>query len=156
MDQSLRQRLDDLQTDYAHIVDDDRLEEWPAFFVEDGSYKIVTRENHQQDLPMGILYCNTRGMMSDRVLALRTANIFEPHTYSHILSRSRYEDIGDGCVRGRTNFQVIRTMEDGQMDLFAAGKYLDVIDISGAALKFKERLVVIESRRIDVLLCFPL
>ena len=156
MDNNLRQRLDDLQTDYTHVIDDDRLEEWPGYFIEDSIYKIVTRENHQQDLPMGIFYCNSRGMMSDRVLALRTANIFEPHTYCHILSRSRYEESGDGSVTGRTNFQVIRTMEDGHMDLFIAGKYLDLIAVSGATLQFKKRLVVIESRRIDVLLCFPL
>ena len=156
IDPALRQRLDDLQTDYAHSVDDDDLEAWPGFFAEDGRYKIVTRENHEAGLPMGILYCDSRGMMSDRVLALRTANIFEPHTYAHLLSRSRYRSNGDGLIHGRTNFQVTRTMEHGQMDLFAVGKYLDVIDASGDAPVFRDRLVVIESRQIDVLLCYPL
>lgn len=155
-DPALRLRLDDLQTDYAHAVDDDRLEEWPGFFREDGAYKIVTRENHLAGLPMGIIYCDSRGMMSDRVLALRTANIFEPHSYCHVIGRSRYAEAADGAVHGRTNFQVTRTMENGQMDLFAVGKYLDRIDVSGAAPRFAERLVVIESRRIDVLLCYPL
>lgn len=156
LEPALRKRLDDLQTDYAHAIDDDRLEAWPGFFREACVYKIVTRENHQAGMPMGILYCNSRGMLSDRVLALRTANIYEPHTYCHLLSRSRYEDAGGGCVAGRTNFQVIRTMEDGEMSLFAAGKYLDRIDISGPELKFAERLIVLESRRIDVLLGIPL
>lgn len=152
----LRQRLDDLQTDYAHAVDDDDLEAWPEFFRADSVYKIVTRENHLAGLPMGILYCNSQGMMRDRVMALRTANIFEPHTHSHLLSRSRYAAGDNGEVTGRTNFQVVRTMEHGQMDLFAVGKYLDRIDISGDAPRFKERLVVLESRQIDVLLCYPL
>ena len=155
-DAELRQRLDDLQTDYAHTVDDDDLEAWPRFFAEDATYKIVSRENHEAGLPMGVLYCNSRGMMSDRVLALRTANIFEPHTHCHLLSRSRYGRAADGLIHGRTNFQVVRTMQDGQMDLFAVGKYLDRIDASDATLRFKERLVVLESRRIDVLLCYPL
>jgi len=152
----LRQRLDDLQTDYVHAVDDDDLEAWPEFFQVDGVYKIVTRENHAAGLPMGILYCNSQGMMRDRVMALRTANIFEPHTHSHLLSRSRYTAGDNGDVTGRTNFQVVRTMEHGQMDLFAVGKYLDRIDISGDVPRFKERLVVLESRQIDVLLCYPL
>lgn len=155
-DMALRQKLDDLQTDYAHTVDDDELEAWPNFFTEDAVYKIVTRETHEAGLPMGILYCNSRGMLSDRVLALRTANIFEPHVNCHVISRSRYVEAGDGLVRGRTNFQVTRTMQNGQMDLFAVGKYLDLIDVSGDAPRFKERLVVIDSRRIDVLLCYPL
>ncbi len=155
-DMALRQRLDDLQTDYAHTVDDDDLEAWPAFFTEDATYKVVSRENHAAGLPMAILYCNSRGMMSDRVLALRTANIFEPHTHSHLISRSRYAHTPEGLVRGRTNFQVVRTMQDGQMDLFAVGKYLDLFDVSGAAPLFRERIAVLESRRIDVLLCYPL
>lgn len=152
----LRQRLDDLQTDYTHAVDDDDLEAWPEFFQTDGVYKIVTRENHAAGLPMGILYCNSQGMMRDRVMALRTANIFEPHTHSHLLSRGRYAAGENGEITGRTNFQVVRTMEHGQMDLFAVGKYLDRIDVSGDAPRFKERLVVLESRQIDVLLCYPL
>lgn len=155
-DPQLRQALDDLQTDYAHTVDDDDLEAWPDYFIEDATYKIVTRENHAAGLPMGILYCNSKGMLRDRVLALRTANIFEPHTHCHILSRSRYASAADGAVVGRTNFQVARTMQDGQTDLFAVGKYLDRFDVSGAAPLFQERLVVLESRRIDVLLCYPL
>lgn len=157
MTPDLRQQLDDLQTDYAHAIDDGDLEAWPGFFAEDASYKIMTRETHEAGLPMGVLYCNTRGMMSDRVLALRTANIFEPHTYCHTLSRSRYTQAADGLISGRTNFSVVRTMEDGQMDLFAVGKYLDEIrEGDDGALKFQSRLAVIESRRIDVLLVFPL
>lgn len=155
-DTSARQRLDDLQTDCAHALDDDDLEAWPGFFAEDASYRIVTRENHEAGLPMAILYCDSRGMMSDRVLALRTANIFEPHVNCHVIGRSRYVEAGDGLARGRTNFQVVRTMQSGQMDLFAVGKYLDLIDISGPKPVFKERVVVLESRRIDVLLCYPL
>ncbi len=156
MTPDLRLSLDDLQTDYAHAIDDGDLEAWPGFFTEDARYKIMTRETYEASLPMGVLYCNTRGMMSDRVLALRTANIYEPHTYCHLLSRGRYQQDADGVITGRTNFSVTRTMEDGQMDLFAVGKYLDTFAEEDGAFKFKERLAIIESRRIDVLLVFPL
>ncbi len=156
IDSDLRQRLDDLQTDYAHAIDDDDLEAWPGFFAEDGSYKIMTRETYEAGLPMGVLYCNTRGMMSDRVLALRTANIYEPHTYCHLLSRSRYAEGEGGLITGRTNFSVTRTMQDGTMDLFTVGKYLDTFVEENGSVKFKQRLAIIESRRIDVLLVFPL
>ena len=156
IDSDLRQRLDDLQTDYAHAIDDDDLEAWPGFFAEDGSYKIMTRETYEAGLPMGVLYCNTRGMMSDRVLALRTANIYEPHTYCHLLSRSRYAEGEGGLITGRTNLSVTRTMQDGTMDLFTVGKYRDTFVEENGSVKFKQRLAIIESRRIDVLLVFPL
>jgi anthranilate 1,2-dioxygenase small subunit len=150
IDADMRQRLDDLQTDYVHAIDDDKLEDWPEYFIDDSRYKIMTRETYEA------VYCNSKGMMSDRVMALRTANIYEPHTYCHLLSRARYESKADGTITGRTNFSVTRTMQDGQMDLFAVGKYLDTFVEQDGELKFSERLVIIESRRIDVLLVFPI
>ena len=56
----------------------------------------------------------------------------------------------------RSNFSVFRTMEDGATALFAIGKYLDRIEIDADGIRFKERRVVLDSRRIDVLLVMPL
>ena len=47
-------------------------------------------------------------------------------------------------------------MQNGRMETFAAGKYLDRIDLSGPAPLLAERRVVLESRRVDILLVFPL
>ena len=55
IDTALRKRLDDLQSDYAHTIDDGELEAWPKFFIEDAGYKIMTREPHEAGLPMGVL-----------------------------------------------------------------------------------------------------
>ncbi len=88
-DLALRARIEDFMLDYAHAIDDGDLHAWPRFFAEDARYKIVSRENFEAGLPMGIMYCEGAGMMRDRVLALETANIYEPHTYSHVLNRPR-------------------------------------------------------------------
>ena len=74
----MREAIEELLADYAEAIDDGALERWPAFFTEDGEYQIITRESHDAGLPIGILYCDSRGMMEDRVHALRTANIYEP------------------------------------------------------------------------------
>ena len=96
-------------------------------------------------------------MMIDRVRAFHTANIFEPHTYNHIIGYPTMSyDKATGCVISRSNFQVIRIMETGRMDLYATGKYLDVIQEEGGSLKFKERVVVLDSRNVDILLVVPL
>jgi len=101
--------------------------------------------------------CVGRGMMIDRVRAFHTANIFEPHTYNHIIGHPTMSyDKATGCVTSRSNFQVIRIMETGRMDLYATGKYLDVIQEEGGSLKFKERVVVLDSRNVDILLVVPL
>ena len=40
--------------------------------------------------------------------------------------------------------------------LFATGRYLDRIDVSRAPYRFIERLVVLDSQKIDTLLVIPL
>ena len=156
LDIDLSQRITDFLIDYAHAIDDGDMARWPEFFTKDGIYQIVTRENVEAGLPIGIMYCEGRGMMADRIMALETANIFEPHTYCHLLGPTRLEQGTGGDVRARTNFSVIRTMQDGGSETFAAGKYLDVIALEGGQPLIKERRVVIESRRVDVLLVYPL
>ncbi len=156
-DLALRARVADFMLDYAHAIDDLDLHAWPRFFTEDARYKIIIRQNFEANLPMGVMYCEGAGMMRDRVLALETANIYEPHTYSHVLSGSRLTQAPDGGLHARTNFVVTRTMQEGRMDTFAAGKYLDRIAVQpDGSLRFTERLVVLDSRRIDILLVFPL
>ena len=58
--------------------------------------------------------------------------------------------------RSHTHFIVARIMHSGETTLFATGRYLDDIDISGPDYKFRERIVVIDSDQIDTLLAIPL
>jgi anthranilate 1,2-dioxygenase small subunit len=148
--------IEELITAYAHDIDDGALEGWPNYFTEDGSYLIITRESFEAGLPMGIMYCQGRGMMADRVKAMLTANIYEAHTYCHIIGRSQISALGEEQFQVRTNFNVIRTMQDGRTESFAVGKYLDVIEGRDGKPLFKERKVVLESRRVDILLVYPL
>jgi 3-phenylpropionate/cinnamic acid dioxygenase small subunit len=60
------------------------------------------------------------------------------------------------AVVSRCNFQVVRTMEDGRMELFATGKYLDEIVLDSGSAKLKERVVVLDSRNVDILMVIPL
>src|SRR3546814_4867166 len=73
--------VNELLTRYADALDDGRVDDWPDFFVEDGIYQITTRENEAALYPVGIVYCEGRGMLLDRVKALKIANIFESHVY---------------------------------------------------------------------------
>jgi anthranilate 1,2-dioxygenase small subunit len=138
----------------AHRIDDDDLEAWPNFFAEDGMYQIISREGHDAGHKIGVMLCQGRGMMNDRIRAMRQANIFEPQRYTHILGASEFG--AHGCdVAVRTNFHVVRTMEDGASETFATGKYLDIVT-SDETPMFRERIVVLDSRRIDTLLVVPL
>ena len=155
-DLAIRLRIEALMADYIHCVDEDRLEEWPDFFTEDGLYRVTSRENYELDLPVCLIQCEGRGMFRDRISALRTANIFEPHTYCHMVSALRILESDGREHRTQSNFTVIRTMSEGDMSVFACGKYIDRIVEQRGKLKFGERTIVLDSRRIDTLLAIPI
>jgi len=149
-------RLAALNSTYAAAIDADRLEEWPGFFLEHCLYKITTADNHRRGYAAGIVYADTRAMLTDRVAALRNANIYERQTYRHIIGLPLLRDVADD-ITAETPFLVVRTMRDGRMDLFAAGVYLDRVHAGlDGTLRFAERLVICDSPRFDTLLAIPL
>jgi anthranilate 1,2-dioxygenase small subunit len=152
----LRLRVEALYAEYAQTIDDDKLEDWPGFFVEGGSYRVTTRENYSQGLSLAMVYCAGRGMMIDRISALRFANIYEPHVYCHLTSCIRVLDSSSGEIRTQGNFAVLRTMQEGDRTIFACGRTFDLIIEEEGRLRFKERLVVLDSRQVDTLLVIPL
>ena len=154
-DLALRLAVDDLYAEYAHTIDDDRLEEWPGLFTERGVYRVTPRENFDNGHALAMVYCDGRGMMADRISALRTANIYEPHVYCHVLSGVRVLARESGVIRARSNVSVMRTMQEGETMLFAVGRTFDRIVEDGGRLRFAERLVVLDSRRVDTLLVIP-
>src|SRR5256885_10372831 len=88
-DLALRLALGDLNAAYADCIDDDRLEEWPDFFVDDCRYLITDRESHAAGLRHGVIYCASRGMLIDRITTMRRVLVYEPHRYRHILGPVR-------------------------------------------------------------------
>jgi 3-phenylpropionate/cinnamic acid dioxygenase small subunit len=153
---ALLPRLSQLNAEYARAIDDDRLEDWPDFFTQDCLYKITSADNHRRGLPVGLVYADSRGMLQDRVAALREANVYERQTYRHLVGVPAILDGADGPWRAETPFLVVRIMHDGRMDLFATGRYVDLLGEDGGMLRFRERIVVCDSSRVDTLLAIPL
>jgi 3-phenylpropionate/cinnamic acid dioxygenase small subunit len=155
-DLGLRLGIDGLNAAYADCIDDDRLEEWPDFFVGDCRYLITDRESHRAGLRHGLIYCASRGMLVDRIMSLRRVLMYEPHRYRHIIGPARVDQVADGVAETRVNFLVVRIMHDGDSRLFATGRYLDRVDVSAEPFRFLERAVVLDSQKIDTLLVIPL
>lgn len=158
MEIELQCGVENLLARYVHAIDDDRLEEWPGFFIENGCYRVTTAENFDRDLPLPLLYADSRAMLRDRVIALRRANVYEAQRYRHAISSTLVERVDANTVRAISNFQVVRIMHSGESMLFASGRYLDRIRLNGddGRPQFEERIVVLDSRRVDTLLAIPL
>ncbi len=148
--------VSNLLAEYAACIDGDDLEAWPAFFTEAAHYRITTDFNHARGLPIGIIDARNRNMLEDRIASLRQANIYEPQRYRHIISAVRITGNEGDLVLAEASFVVIRTMIGGEQDLFASGRYLDKIDLSRDRPLFANKLVVLDSDKIDTLLAIPL
>src|SRR5437870_13696040 len=62
----------DLLTQYIRIVDDPRrIEEWPALFSDDAEYIVITRENHERNLPIAVIRDDSKDRIADRVTIIR-------------------------------------------------------------------------------------
>jgi anthranilate 1,2-dioxygenase small subunit len=153
---SRRIEIEKLYTDYAICLDNDALERWPDFFTEECRYRVTSAENYEAGLPLGIIYATSQDMLRDRVSALREANIYEPQRYRHLISGIRVDGESGGAFDATANFLVVRTMQDGGMILFAAGRYVDRIQHTESGWKFAQKIVVLDSRQIDTLLAIPL
>ena len=156
----LRFAVEELQNAYVHCIDDDRLEEWPDFFTDPCLYEVTTRENLDQGLPVGVIYCDSKGMLRDRVVALREANIYGPHRYRHMVSAVRVTGVKENVVTAETNYAVYRTMLDpvnyGSSELYSVGLYQDTITIGQGMARFREKRVLVDTARILSLLVTPL
>ena len=145
-----------LNAEYAATLDDDRLEDWPAFFTDDCFYRITTAQNHAQGLPAGLVYADSRQMLADRILSLRKANVYERQRYRHLLGLPLVRGRDGDTLTVETGFAVLRIVRGATTDVFASGRYLDEVVRQGDALKLRRRDVVCDSSRIDTLLAIPL
>ena len=155
-DLAIRLGIQELIGEYAERIDEDRLEEWPELFGDPCRYLVISRSNHEAGMRQGVMYAATRGMLLDRVFSIRRANLFEPHRYRHVIGPIRLKDVTGDQALVHSHFIVARIMHDGATSLFVTGRYLDRIDISAAPYRFSERIVVLDSDKIDTLLAIPL
>jgi anthranilate 1,2-dioxygenase small subunit len=145
-----------LLRDYANALDRGQLAEWPNFFAEVCSYRITTRDNESRGRPLSIMLCNNRAMLFDRIEATEKANIFEPHSYRHILSDSEVVAKTADLIRVRTGFICVRIMHSGETTLFASGEYVDEVVRENGRCRFRSKAVILDSSQIDTLIAIPL
>jgi anthranilate 1,2-dioxygenase small subunit len=154
----LQWNVANLNARYVAAIDDNKLEEWPDFFVANGSYRVTTAENFERGLPLALIYATSRAMLRDRVRSLRDANVYEAQRYRHLIGPALIGGQEGGEVRAQTSFMVARIMHTGETSIFATGRYHDriLLDTPERGEAFVEKLVILDSRLIDTLLAIPL
>lgn len=153
---TLREKIAAFQAAYIRCIDNNQLESWPDFFLPQCRYTVTTADNHRDGLAAGLIWASNRAMLQDRISALRHANVYEKHSYRHIVGQPFIVASQAQRTNVETPFMVARIMHDGETSLYCTGVYHDVFDTSTDKLSLESRLVVCDSSRIDTLLAVPL
>ena len=150
-----RDALRDFYDDYYNVLDDVRLEEWPAFFTEDCIYRVIPRENFEAGYTLSTIYAESRGMLVDRVMGVTRTQMYAPRYYRRFPGPLRIvAPEGDG-VRTRHSLLVVQTLIDRKTEIVLSAVCHDVVVPDDGRLRLRERIVVFDSKMIPNSLIYP-
>jgi anthranilate 1,2-dioxygenase small subunit len=145
-----------LLAQYGHLCDTAQFDEWLKLFAPTCAYYVKPRENEDLGLPACIMYCDSRAMLEDRILALRVASKYNIHTDRHIIGLPRLVGNGSDGLSIEAPFAVFQTEQEGDTRLFATGLYRDRLERDGDELKISEKMVLVDTFAVQSLLATPL
>ncbi len=152
----LRFEIEEFNTEYAQLLDEGNLYDWPKFFTDDGFYRITGRENADEGLPIGLIYCDGMGMLIDRTRAIVKTTMHAPRYLRHYNSNVQVLGVGDNDeIEARSNYLVVETLMEDETRIFQAGRYDDVFARVDGGLKLKKRDCVYDSLIIPNALIYP-
>ena len=150
------QALLQLYADYAQAVDSGDWDLWPEFFVDECSYRLVPRENHERGLPLATLAFESKGMLKDRVYGIRETLFHDPYYQRHVVGAPLLRTASPGRIESEANYAVFRTKLNGLTTVFNVGRTIDVVVDTPAGLKFASRTVVYDSEMIPNSIIYPI
>jgi 3-phenylpropionate/cinnamic acid dioxygenase small subunit len=151
----LRARLADLYCAYDNVLNDGEFERWPELFTDPCLYKVMPRENYDEGFPVAVIWCESRGMLSDRVVAVRETALYAPRIVRRMTSAVCVRTTGEDGLRLTANFALFQTMQDQPSEVFLCGRYIDRVVDDDGVLRFAERLCVYDSTIVPASLVYP-
>jgi anthranilate 1,2-dioxygenase small subunit len=153
----LHHEVDRFNAAYAAALDEQRLADWVEMFTEDAFYIVISRENADKGMPVGLIYCDSKAMIYDRAFALEKTAMFAPRYLRHIVGNLQI--LGEdqhGGIGARANYVVIQVLYDRpDARLHQVGVYHDVFRRVDGALKLAERRCIYDNLLVDNALCLP-
>ena len=152
----LHREIEEFNNAYAAALDENRLADWAEMFTDDGFYVVISRENADRNMPVGLIYCENKGMIMDRANAMKT-EMFAPRYLRHIVGNLQVlGDEENGDIRARCNYVVVQVLFDRpDAKLHQVGVYYDKFRRIGDRLKLAERRCVYDNLLVDNALCMP-
>ena len=142
---------------YAQALDEQRLADWTEMFTDDALYVVLSRENFDRGLPVGLIYCENRRMIHDRAVALMESSMFAPRYLRHIIgNQAVLGEESNGTIKSRANYVVLQVLFDRpDATLHQVGVYYDMFRRVDGVLKLAERRCVYDNLLVPNALCLP-
>jgi anthranilate 1,2-dioxygenase small subunit len=152
----LHREVDEFNSAYAAALDEQRLADWAEMFTDDAFYVVISRENADRNMPVGLIYCEKKGMLLDRANAMKT-EMFAPRYLRHIIGSPQVlSEEPNGDIRARANYVVVQVLFDRpEAKLHQVGVYYDKFRRIGDGIKLAERRCVYDNLLVDNALCLP-
>jgi 3-phenylpropionate/cinnamic acid dioxygenase small subunit len=150
-----RDALRDFYDDYYNILDDVKLDDWPALFTEDCTYRVIPRENFEAGYTLSTIYAESRGMLVDRVMGVTRTQMYAPRTYRRFPGPLRIVGRDGDSVRTRHNLLVVQTLIDRQTEIVLSAVCHDLLVEDAGRIRLQERIVVFDSEMIPNSLIYP-
>ena len=154
---SVAESIRNLFYDYAHCIDDGRLEDWPDFFIDACSYRVLPKENLDREPPFAIVYLENRNQLRDRILIIREALVYSLRYDRRVIGNVRVGVVRDGLYPVWATYIACTTdVVDGVTKLFSAGKYEARVALTEAGPRFKDLDVIVDTYSVDRQVALPL
>ncbi len=154
----VREAIQALQRRYADALDSKDMAAWLACFDKDGAYYVTGADNEAAGLPICLMMDDSYERLVDRVTYVTKVwpGSFEDYQTRHFVQPLHVESQGNGLFGVKSNLAVFATDPRGRTSLFVAGRYQDLVRVSGTTALFKERKVIMDTFATPGVVVYPL
>lgn len=154
--ETLLKQVEAFNVSYARALDEGRLYDWVEFFAPDCLYVVLSRENYDHQLPVGLVYADSQMMLHDRATTILETAMFAPRYLRHFISNTSVEDGANGEILSRSNYFLTQVlMDQPSATIHQVGQYVDRFVYIDGQLKLKERQCVYDNLLLDNALVYP-
>ena len=147
--------VEEFHYEYAAGLERGEIEQWPDYFTDDAFYRVIARDNEESGLPLGLIYCEGKGMLRDRAYALVHTETFAPRYLQLRVSNTRVFSADAQFIKAEASYLLLETLVDEPSRVQQVGKYYDLFERNGDSLLIKDRKCVYDTVLIDNCLVFP-
>ena len=152
----VREALTALMAEYAMAIDENRLEDWVELFDEVCDYRIVTRENVEQNLPNVLMWCDNKNMLRDRIESYRRVNLYNLHYDRHVLGPLHFSGNEGRTWRFEVSYSLFQTELEGASRLFSVGRFRVEALLEADSARLRSILVIADTGLVPSLLATPI